>query len=69
MFADFAQTPDNVVLLTGRGEEGTLARILFTQWDDSQREDYKWDRGKIGNNVMMDGVMHLKVSARPDAAP
>ena len=61
IFADFAQTPDNVVLLTGRGEEGTLGRILFEQWNGSQREEYKWDRGKIGNNVMMDGVMHLKV--------
>lgn len=63
VFADFAQIPDNVVLLTGRGEEGTLGRILFEQWNTSQREEYKWDRGKIGNNIMMDGVMHLRVRA------
>lgn len=49
------------MLLTGRGEEGTLGRQLFEQWDNRQREEYKWDRGKIGTNVMMDGVLHLKV--------
>lgn len=62
LFSEFSETPGNVVLLTGRGEEGTLGRILFDRWDNSQREEYKWDRGKIGNNVMMDGVLHLNVS-------
>lgn len=64
IFADFAQMENSVILLTGRGEEGTLGRMLFDKWNSSQREEYKWDRGKIGNNVMMDGVMHLKVRAR-----
>ena len=62
LFSEFAETPGNVVLLTGRGEEGTLGRILFDRWNNSQREESKWDRGKIGNNVMMDGVLHLSVS-------
>lgn len=61
LFSEFAETPDNVVLLTGRGEEGTLGRILFERWNSSQRDDTKWDRGKIGNNVMMDGNLRLKV--------
>ena len=61
VFVDFAQQENSVVLLTGRGEEGTLGRQLFEQWNSFQREEYKWDRGKIGNNVMMDGVMHLRV--------
>lgn len=49
------------MLLTGRSEEGTLGRILFDRWNDAQREDAKWDRGKIGSNVMMDGALRLKV--------
>ncbi|KAI6130362.1 beta-lactamase-like protein [Pisolithus croceorrhizus] len=53
--ADFAAVPDNVVLLTGRGEEGTLARLLDTD---------KWDKGKIGSNVMMDGVLQLKMNSK-----
>ncbi|KAF8639809.1 hypothetical protein AX17_001068 [Amanita inopinata Kibby_2008] len=61
LFADFAAVPDNVVLLTGRGEQGTLGRILFDKWNDSQRPDDKWDRGKLGSNVMMDGVLKLQL--------
>ena len=61
LFSEFAQIPDNVVLLTSRGEGGTLGRILFERWNSSQRDDTKWDRGKIGNNVMMDGNLRLTV--------
>lgn len=55
LFADFAAVPDNVILLTSRGEEGTLSRMLFDRWNNSQRADDTWDKGKIGSNVMMDG--------------
>lgn len=51
-----------MVLLTSRGEEGTLGRILFDKWNNSQRGDDEWGKGKIGNNVMMDGTMTLKVT-------
>ncbi|TFK22351.1 hypothetical protein FA15DRAFT_671650 [Coprinopsis marcescibilis] len=61
LFADFATVPDNVVLLTSRGAEGTLGRALFNKWNDSQRADDKWDKGKIGRNVMMDGAIRLKM--------
>ena len=61
LFAQFAEIPDNVVLLTGRGEPGTLGRHLFDKWNDAQREEAKWDRGKIGSNIMMDGVLRLEV--------
>ncbi|RDB22774.1 Cleavage and polyadenylation specificity factor subunit 2 [Hypsizygus marmoreus] len=62
LFADFAAVPDNVVLLTGRSEEGTLGRNLFEKWNDSQRPDDKWDRGKIGSNIMMDGSLKLRMN-------
>ena len=61
MFADFAAVPDNVILLTGRGEEGTLGRILFERWNKYQRAEDKWDKGKLGNNVMLDGSLELRV--------
>ncbi|KAH9482749.1 Cleavage factor two protein 2 [Psilocybe cubensis] len=61
LFSDFAAVPDNVVLLTGRSEEGTLGRALFEKWNDSQRPEDKWDKGKIGRNVMMDGSIKLKM--------
>lgn len=62
LFSEFAAVPDNVVLLTSRSEDGTLGRNLFDHWNKCQREDSKWDRGKIGSNVMMDGSMKLEVS-------
>jgi cleavage and polyadenylation specificity factor subunit 2 len=61
LFSDFAAVPDNVVLLTARGEEGTLGRALFDRWNDAQRLDDKWDKGKIGSNIMMDGSLRLRV--------
>ncbi|KAF8969461.1 beta-lactamase-like protein [Flammula alnicola] len=64
LFSDFAAVPDNVVLLTGRGPEGTLARALFDKWNNSQRAEDKWDKGKIGRNVMMDGSIKLKMNRK-----
>lgn len=64
LFTEFAGVTDNVILLTSRGEDGTLARAIFEQWNDSQRPDAKWDKGKIGSNIRMDsvmGVMELQV--------
>ncbi|KAG5651375.1 hypothetical protein H0H81_008874 [Sphagnurus paluster] len=62
LFVDFAAVPDNVVLLTGRSEEGTLGRDLFEKWNDSQRPDDKWDKGKIGRNIMMEGTLKLRMN-------
>lgn len=62
LFCDFAAVPGNVVLLTGRGEDRTLGRYLFNRWNNSQRADDKWDKGKIGSNIMMDGTLRLRVS-------
>ena len=64
LFADFAAVPDNVILLTGRGEEGTLGRILFERWNRSQRTEDKWDKGKLGSSVMLDGSFDLRVGLR-----
>jgi cleavage and polyadenylation specificity factor subunit 2 len=65
LFCDFAAIPDNVILLTGRSEEGTLGRLLFNKWDARQRPERKWDKGKIGDSFMMDENITLKVSQLP----
>ncbi|KAI0772039.1 beta-lactamase-like protein [Trametes elegans] len=64
LFAHFAEIPDNVVLLTGRSEPGTLGRHLFDTWNNAQREEAKWDRGKIGSNIMMDGLLRLEMHSK-----
>jgi cleavage and polyadenylation specificity factor subunit 2 len=61
LFCDFATVQNNVVLLTGRGDEGTLGRILFDKWNNAQRSETKWENGKIGNSVMMDETITLAV--------
>ncbi|KAH9998248.1 beta-lactamase-like protein [Russula vinacea] len=64
LFADFAAVPDNVILLTGRGEEGTLGRMLFDRWNKTQRAEDKWDKGKLGSSVMLDGSLSLRINSR-----
>ena len=64
LFVDFAAVPDNVVLLTNKGEEGTFSRALFEKWNDAQRPEDKWDKGKIGRNVMMDGTINLRINRK-----
>ncbi|KAJ7490395.1 beta-lactamase-like protein [Mycena galericulata] len=64
LFVNFAAIPNNVVLLTSRSEEGTLGRILFNKWNDSQRADDKWDKGRIGSNVMMDGGINIVMKSK-----
>lgn len=64
IFAQFAAIPDNVVLLTSCGEKGTLARQLFDRWDSSQRGDDRWDNGRIGRNIMLDGSLVLEMHAK-----
>ena len=61
IFSEFACTPDNVVLLTSRGEEGALGRAQFDIWNGQQREDDKWEKGTLGRNVMLDDTQTLTV--------
>lgn len=65
IFSEFASVPDNVVLLTSQGEEGTLSKSLFDIWNDQQRDEDKWNKGKLGRNIMLDTTMHLTVSLCP----
>ncbi|KIM46373.1 hypothetical protein M413DRAFT_17042 [Hebeloma cylindrosporum] len=64
LFSDFAAVPGNVVLLTSRGEAGTLGRALFEKWDISQRPEDRWDKGRIGSNIMMDSTIKLTMKRK-----
>nr|GAT58188.1 predicted protein [Mycena chlorophos] len=64
LFTSFAAVPNNVVLLTSRSEEGTLGRLLFDKWNDRQRAEDKWDKGRIGSNIMMDGNLNLAIRSK-----
>ncbi|KAI5124953.1 hypothetical protein M0805_007380 [Coniferiporia weirii] len=64
IFSEFASVPDNVVLLTSQGEEGTLGRTLFDMWNDEQRDEDKWNKGKLGRNVMLDKTLSLTMKSK-----
>ncbi|KAL5488069.1 hypothetical protein ACEPAI_6177 [Sanghuangporus weigelae] len=64
IFSDFATAPDNVILLTSPGEVGTFARTLFDIWNDEQRDDDKWNKGKLGRNVMLDRTLTLTMKSK-----
>jgi cleavage and polyadenylation specificity factor subunit 2 len=38
--------------------------MLFERWNKSQRAEDKWDKGKLGSNVMLDGSLELRVGLR-----
>lgn len=61
LFTSIAQQPGNVVLLTGRGEEGSLARGLFEQWDDEQDKAAKFGAGKVGERKVLKSELDLEV--------
>lgn len=64
VFVDFAVVPENVILLTGRSEEGTLSRVLFDRWNALQQPEDRWDMGKIGNAIHLDGTLKLQLRSK-----
>lgn len=62
LFIEFAKSPNNVVILTGKSEEGTLARWLWGVWDGQQKEEEKWGKGKVGGVVQLDETKSIEVS-------
>jgi cleavage and polyadenylation specificity factor subunit 2 len=68
LFIDFARSPNNVVVLTGMSDEGTLARWLWGEWNEQQAVGEKWGQGKVGNVVQLNETVALQVSSDELAA-
>ncbi|KAK4705180.1 cleavage and polyadenylation specificity factor subunit 2, partial [Phenoliferia sp. Uapishka_3] len=64
LFVDFARNASNVVVLTGSGEEGTLARWLFGVWNEGQTETDKWGKGKVGRVVELGQTVELEMKRK-----
>jgi cleavage and polyadenylation specificity factor subunit 2 len=52
----------NVILLTSRGEESTLARDLFDAWQASQDSERQYGSGKIGFPHTVEQRLDIEVS-------
>jgi cleavage and polyadenylation specificity factor subunit 2 len=57
-----ASTEGNVLLLTNRGEEGSLTREIFESWEGEQAETARWGRGRIGNPTSTAEQLRIEVS-------
>lgn len=64
LFTEMAQTPGNVLLLTSRGEDQTLARDLYDRWESEQAEGAKFGRGKIGDVKRLEGPLSIEMDSK-----
>ena len=62
LFTAMAGMEGNVILLTSRGEEGTLARSLFEDWQSFQEEDRIYGAGRVGAIGKIDQQIDVEVS-------
>lgn len=62
LFVHFAQTKGNIVILTSKSEEGSLARWLWSLWNEQQVEGEKWGQGKVGKVTELNQTVDLEVS-------
>ncbi|OWT40034.1 cleavage and polyadenylation specificity factor subunit 2 [Cryptococcus neoformans] len=64
LFTAMANTEGNVIMLTGRSEEQTLARDLYNRWERSQTAGSKWGEGKIGHLTRLEGKLQVEVDSK-----
>lgn len=62
LFTAMASTEGNVIVLTSRGEDGTLSRDLYDRWESQQDEAARWGKGRIGHVQDLEGRLPIEVS-------
>lgn len=62
LFSTMASAEGNVILLTNRGEDNTLARDLYDRWENQQDQSARWGRGRIGHMQDLEGQLQIEVS-------
>jgi cleavage and polyadenylation specificity factor subunit 2 len=56
------------VILTSKSEEGSLARWLWSLWNEQQLEGEKWGQGKVGKVTELNQTVDLEVSSKPNSS-
>lgn len=62
LLSSFVQNPNNVVILTQRGDPDSLSRRLWDLWESKQATGKKWGDGEVGSSVECDENFEIKVS-------
>jgi cleavage and polyadenylation specificity factor subunit 2 len=61
IFSEFASVSGNAVILSTPSEPGTLANILFNEWNAGQSNNDKFGHGTVGQPIQLDSTMTLTV--------
>ncbi|EJD48587.1 hypothetical protein AURDEDRAFT_183466 [Auricularia subglabra TFB-10046 SS5] len=64
IFTDFASVVGNVVVLTSKGEQGTLSRMLFDKWNEAQRDGDQYGAGTVGEPVTLNETLKLRMHTK-----
>lgn len=64
LLAEFLADPDALVLLTARGEPGSVQRTLWERWNAHQADPDAWRRGKVGAPAAIGGQLTYELRRR-----
>ncbi|KAJ1309040.1 hypothetical protein OPQ81_004721 [Rhizoctonia solani] len=64
IFTEFASVPGNIVILSTPSEPGTLANILFNEWNAGQSDNEKFGHGSVGQPVQLNSTMTLTMNSK-----
>ncbi|QRV72872.1 cleavage and polyadenylation specificity factor subunit 2 [Ceratobasidium sp. AG-Ba] len=64
VFTEFASVPGNAVIMSSLSEPGTLANILFNEWNAGQAESEKFGHGTVGRPVQLNMNMNLTINSK-----
>ncbi|CAE6481103.1 unnamed protein product [Rhizoctonia solani] len=64
IFTEFASVPGNVAILSTPSEPGTLANILFNEWNSGQSDNEKYGHGSVGQPIQLNSTMTLTMNSK-----
>ncbi|CEH15349.1 mRNA cleavage and polyadenylation factor II complex, subunit CFT2 (CPSF subunit) [Ceraceosorus bombacis] len=66
LLARFEKNVEDIVILTQRGEPGSLGRWLYDRWEWGQEEGAKWGRSAVGKEIRLqqDQTCEIKLCER-----
>ncbi|CAE6363218.1 unnamed protein product [Rhizoctonia solani] len=67
IFTEFASVPGNAAILSTPSEPGTLANLLFNEWNSGQSDNEKFGHGSVGQAIQLNSTMTLTASDDHDA--
>ncbi|WFD27119.1 hypothetical protein MNAN1_002115 [Malassezia nana] len=64
LLPEFLHDPDALIVLTGRGDPGTLVRTLWERWNAAQADTDAWRTGQVGTPMVLGGQLSYELRRR-----